>query len=143
MADGNLAQAKKLAENSEAFKNYAVLFSIWVRACFKADVKQIIDWAEEVGKFERERMKDFLRFCSNTFRDSLTLNFSTKPVRYKTFEEIQFELDKFAPYVHLKNTSEILSSINSAAYDISRNGNPKVILTDLGLNMARYLRVKP
>jgi hypothetical protein len=143
VADGNLAQAKKLSENSEAFKSYALLFSQWVRSCFKADIKQILDWAEEVGKFERERMKDFLRFCSNTFRDSLTLNFSQSAVNHKTFEDIQFELSKFAPYVHLKNTGEILSSINSAAYDISRNGNPKVILTDLGLNMARYLRLKP
>lgn len=143
LVDGNLAQAKKLAQKSDAFHQYAELFAQWVRACFKADVKQLIDWSESLGKFERERLKDFLKFCSNTFRDSLNLNFSTEPSANSIFKEVQFELEKFAPFVHLKNTSIILEDIDRATYDIGRNGNPKVILADLSLNMARHLRLKP
>ncbi len=142
LSEGNLSQARRLAERSETYRDYASLFSSWVRHCFKADVKHIIDWSEECGRFEREKIKDFLIFCSNTFRDSLNIHYGSDEEVNQVFKEINFELQKFAPFVHLKNTPKILEAIDEATYDVSRNVNPRVVLTDLSLNMARYLRIK-
>lgn len=143
MADGNLAQAKRLAERAETYSDYAKLFSHWVRSCFKADLKQIIEWADDCGKFEREKIKHFLSFCSQTFRDSLNIHYKTLEDFNQIFQEVNFELSKFAPFVHVGNTPRILQDLDAAAYDIGRNANPKIVLTDLSLNMARHLRVKP
>lgn len=143
LADGNLAQAITRSKRSEAYKNYAIHFSSWVRACFKADTHQIINWVNDISKLEREKLKDFLLFCSTTVKDSFNINYLKDQVSNNTFKEIKFELEKFAPFVHLKNTGAILSMLDGAIYDIGRNGNPKVILTDISLNMARKLRVKP
>lgn len=142
LADGNLALARRLAERAETFKDYAILFSHWVRSCFKADVKHIIEWSEDCGRFEREKIKDFLSFCSQTFRDSLNIHYKTLEDHNQIFQEVNFELSKFAPFVHGGNTPKILEALDSASYDISRNVNPKVVLTDLSLNMARFLRIK-
>jgi DNA polymerase-3 subunit delta' len=142
LADGNLADALNRSKRADAYKHYAIQFSSWVRACFKADTHQILNWVDEVSKLEREKLKDFLHFCSSTVKDSFNLNYLQDQVSNTTFSEIKFELEKFAPFVHIKNTPDILSLLDAATYDIGRNGNPKVILTDVSLNMARKLRVK-
>lgn len=142
LADGNLDLAKRLAERADTYKDYAILFSQWVRSCFKADVKHIVEWSEECGRFEREKIKDFLSFCSQTFRDSLNIHYKTLEDHNQIFQEVNFELSKFAPFIHSTNTPKILEALDTAGYDISRNANPKVVLTDLSLNMARFLRVK-
>ena len=143
LADGNMAKAMDLAKRAEAYKNYAVHFSTWVRSCFKADTHQIHSWVEDVSKLEREKLKDFLNFCSSTLRESFDLNFLPADHPNKVFADIKFELEKFAPFVHLKNGPQLLELMDRASYDVSRNGNPKIILTDTSLKMARYLRVKP
>ena len=142
MANGNLAQALNQAKRSEAYKDYALHFSSWVRSCFKANIHEISKWVEELSKLERERIKDFLFFCSSTIKDSFNLNYIKNQVSSEVFREIQFELEKFAPFIHLKNTRDIMLLLDSAIYDIGRNGNPKVILMDLSLKMARKIRIK-
>lgn len=142
LSEGNMAKALQQAKKSESYKNYAIHFSSWVRSCFKAEVHPILNWVEDISKLEREKLKDFLRFCSSTFRDSFNMNFLQDQVSNQTFTEIKFELNKFAPFIHLNNTPSILELIDKASYDIGRNGNPKVILTDVSLNLARLLRVK-
>lgn len=143
LSDGNLAQALNQAKRSDAYKDYAVHFSSWMRSCFKADTKEIIHWVEDMSKLEREKLKDFLLFCSSIIRDSFNLNYLVPEVSNETFKEIKFELGKFSPFIHIKNTRPIMLIIDSGIYDIGRNGNPKVILTDISLNLARQLRVKP
>lgn len=143
IADGNLAEALRLAERAETYHNYALLFSTWVRNCYSVNMKHLIEWAEECGRFEREKLRDFLKFCSNAFRDSLRLNLLGEEEINNVFREINFELAKFAPFVHAGNTPGILQAIDEAAYDISRNVNARLVLTDLSLAVARNLRLKP
>lgn len=143
LSDGNLAKALNQAKRSDAYKDYAIHFSSWMRSCFKADTKEIIQWVEDVSKLEREKLKDFLLFCTSIIKDSFNLNYLVPEVDNETFKEIKFELSKFSPFIHLKNTKNIMLIIDSGIYDIGRNGNPKVILTDISLNLARQLRIKP
>lgn len=142
IADGNMAEALRLAERAETYHNYALLFSTWVRNCYSVNMKHLIDWSEEVGRFEREKLRDFLKFCSNAFRDSLRMNLLGEEEVNNIFREINFELSKFAPFVHATNTPGILKAIDEAAYDISRNVNARLVLTDLSLDIARNLRIK-
>lgn len=143
IADGNLAEAVRLAERTETYHNYALLFSTWVRNCYSVNMKHLIEWSEECGRFEREKLRDFLKFCSNAFRDSLRFNLLGEKEVNNVFREINFELSKFAPFVHAGNTPDILKAIDDAAYDISRNVNTRLVLTDLSLSIARSLRIKP
>ncbi len=143
LADGNLAMAKNLAERAEIYKDYASLFSSWVRNCYSAKLVHMIEWSDKCGRFQREKLKDYLTFCSNTFRDSLNIHYESMEDFNSVFKEINFKLKDFSKFVHEKNTPKILEELDAAAYDISRNANPRVVLTDLSLNVARLLRVKP
>lgn len=143
VADGNMAHAKMLAERAETYRDYAVHFSSWVRSCFSANLKNMLEWSEVCSRFDREKLKDFLTFCGNTFRDSLNIHYGSGEDFNAVFKEINFKLQDFAPFIHASNSPQILEGIDTAAYDISRNANPKVVLADLSIRMARYLRIKP
>lgn len=142
LAGGNMAKALDLSRRAAAYKHYATHFSHWMRSCFKADILLIQPWVEEVSRLEREKLKDFLMFCVSTFRESLHLNIAPSESSNPVFDEIQFSLEKFAPFVHTRNSSAILATLDKAFYDITRNGNPKIILMDTSLQMARHLRIK-
>lgn len=143
LADGNLALAKELTERADIYRDYATLFSSWVRNCYSAKLVHIIEWSDKCGRFKREKLKDFLHFCSNTFRDSLNIHFESMDDFNNVFKDINFKLKDFSKFVHDKNIPQILKQLDAASFDISRNANPKVVLTDLSLNIARLLRVKP
>ena len=53
-----------------------------------------------------------------------------------------FDLSKFAPFVHGGNIEDIHNAIEEAIYHIERNGNAKIILLDLSMQLTRYLHQK-
>jgi len=53
-----------------------------------------------------------------------------------------FQLEKFAPFIHENNIIPIVEEIESAMYHIERNGNSKIILTDLSIKLTRLLHKK-
>ncbi|TDI71481.1 MAG: DNA polymerase III subunit delta', partial [Bacteroidetes bacterium] len=54
----------------------------------------------------------------------------------------KFSIDKFAPYVHQNNIYGITKALEDATYHIERNGNPKVIFTDLSIQLTRLIHKK-
>ena len=56
--------------------------------------------------------------------------------------ETGFDLSKFAPFVHNNNILPIIEAIQDAEYHIERNGNAKIILTDLSIKLTRLLHRK-
>jgi DNA polymerase-3 subunit delta' len=55
----------------------------------------------------------------------------------------KFKLENFAPFVHNNNILEISDELQDAVYHIERNGNSKIILTDLSIKLTRLLHKKP
>jgi DNA polymerase-3 subunit delta' len=53
-----------------------------------------------------------------------------------------FKLANFAPYVHNNNILDIYEALQDAIYHIERNGNAKIILTDLSIKLTRLLHAK-
>jgi DNA polymerase-3 subunit delta' len=53
-----------------------------------------------------------------------------------------FSLAKFAPFVNGNNILEINNELNDAIYHIERNGNAKIVLTDLSIKLTRLLHKK-
>jgi DNA polymerase-3 subunit delta' len=51
-------------------------------------------------------------------------------------------LENFAPYVNETNILEISEELQKAIYHIERNGNSKIILTDLSIKLTRLLHKK-
>jgi hypothetical protein len=54
----------------------------------------------------------------------------------------KFRLENFAPFVNESNIQDIFNELSDAIYHIERNGNAKLILTDLSIKLTRLLHKK-
>ena len=119
-------------------------FIFWIRSAFKAKgnksaIHDLISWSEEIAKNGRETQKQFLHFCLDFFRQAMLLNYKADELVYLETKTEKFKLENFAPFVHGNNILEISDELQDAIYHIERNGNSKIILTDLSIKLTRLL----
>ncbi|MDP5081156.1 MAG: DNA polymerase III subunit delta', partial [Winogradskyella sp.] len=108
----------------------------------KSAIHDLISWSEEIAKTGRETQKKFLLYCVNYFRQALLLNYKVNTLVYIEPKVENFKLENFAPFVHNSNIMEISEELQDAIYHIERNGNSKIILTDLSIKLTRLLHKK-
>jgi DNA polymerase-3 subunit delta' len=146
-SNGNFNKACDLVYQDSEDIQFEKWFIFWVRSAFKAKgnksaIHDLISWAEEIAKTGRETQKKFLAFCLNYFRQAMLLNYKAEQLVYLEPTEANFKLEKFAPFVHDSNILEISQNLQDAIYHIERNGNSKIILTDLSIKLTRLLHKK-
>ncbi|WP_112112929.1 DNA polymerase III subunit [Flavobacterium aciduliphilum] len=146
-AQGNYNKALKiLNENNDEFP-FETWFVEWVRAAFKAKgnaaaIQDLIVWSEQIAALGRETQKQFLNYCIDMFRQALLLNYNAQKLVYLEPSVANFKLENFAPFVTGNNISEVFDEISDAIYHIERNGNAKIILTDLSIKLTRLIHKK-
>lgn len=146
-ADGNYAKALQVLHREEGDNQFEKWFIEWVRTAFrasgnKASILDILAWSEQIAKTNRETQKRFLLFCTDFFRQALLLNYKADTLVFMKPTSGRFKLENFAPFVHGNNISEITAELESAIYHIERNGNSKIVLTDLSIKLTRLLHRK-
>ncbi|WP_186991324.1 DNA polymerase III subunit [Constantimarinum furrinae] len=122
-------------------------FVSWVRTAFKAKgnksaINELLRWSDSLAGEGRETQKKFLGYCMEMFRQGLLRNYGTDTSMHFETESGQFSLDKFAPFVHQNNIYDIISALEDASYHIERNGNAKIIFTDLSIQLTRLIHRK-
>ena len=90
----------------------------------------------------REVQKNFLSYCIELFRQALLKNYRTEGLIDLETKDPKFSIEKFAPFVHQNNIFEILSALENAIFHIERNGNAKIIFTDLSIQLTRFIHEK-
>jgi len=143
-ANGNYNKACDLVYHDSEDTQFEEWFVFWIRSAFKAKgnksaIHDLISWSEEIAKNGRETQKKFLRFCLNFFRQAMLLNYKADELVYIETKVKNFDLAKFAPFVHGNNILDISKELQDAIYHIERNGNSKIILTDLSIKLTRLL----
>lgn len=154
-------EAKKLAHQSQGNFNKALhlvhgngedlpfeeWFVQWVRAAFRAKgnaaaINELIGWSEQIASLGRETQKKFLSYCIDMFRQALLLNYQTTALVYMEPKIDKFKLENFAPFVNGNNIDAIFKELSDAIYHIERNGNAKIVLTDLSIKLTRLIHKK-
>jgi DNA polymerase-3 subunit delta' len=146
-AQGNFNKALDLLQNDDDSYPFDEWFVTWVRAAFKAKgnaaaIQDLIQWSDEVAGLGRETQKKFLSFCVEMFRQALLLNYESPSLVYLEPNVEKFQLANFAPFVNGNNIQEIFKELSDAMYHIERNGNAKIILTDLSIKLTRLIHKK-
>ncbi|WP_299533673.1 DNA polymerase III subunit delta' [Ulvibacterium sp.] len=146
-ANGNFNKALDLKNRDSEDLVFEKWFVQWVRSAFKAKgnksaIHELILWSDELAKTGRETQKKFLLYCLSVMRQALMINYNAKPLAYMKIHVDGFQLDKFAPFVHENNVLEIVEELEEAHFHIERNGNSKIILTDLSIKLTRLLHKK-
>ena len=140
--DWNIAQKILREENSD--EEFEQIFVAWVRDAFQVKkkpefLKNIVLWARNISSWNREKQKCFLDYCAEMFRLAMLQNYGNDDLVYKKIDSEGFKWDRFTDFIHGANIQSILEEISTADYHLERNGNTKIIWTDLGIKLSRYI----
>lgn len=146
-AQGNYNKAMQLLHHNNEELPFEEWFVLWIRAAFKAKgnaaaIQDLIAWSEQIAGLGRETQKKFLNYCIEFFRQALLLNYQSDTLVYFDPNVDNFKLEKFAPFVNGNNIVAIFKELSDAIYHIERNGNVKIILTDLSIKLTRLIHKK-
>lgn len=146
-SQGNFNKALHLLHKDETEFPFEEWFVQWVRAAFRAKgnaaaILDLTSWSEEIAGIGREAQKQFLHFCVEMFRQAVLLNYESPTLVYIEPTVDKFKLENFAPFVNGNNINEIFNELSDAIYHIERNGNAKIILTDLSIKLTRLIHKK-
>lgn len=147
-ANGNFNKALDLLNKDSEDLVFEKWFVQWVRSAFKAKgnkaaIHELLLWSDELSKTGRETQKKFLHYCIMVMRQAMLINYGVHELAYMKIHADGFQLEKFAPFVHEKNILEITEELEKAIYHVERNGNAKIIFSDLSIRLTRLLHKKP
>ena len=144
-ANGQLSRALRLMKVEEVpFEDW---FVGWVRTAFKAtrnkgSVVELLNWSQQIAGVGRETQKQFLLFSIELFRQALLVQYDLAELTsYKPRGD--FDISRFSNYVHNGNIHLIISELESAYLHVERNGNAKMIFSDLSLKLTRHILNPP
>lgn len=146
-SQGDLNAAFKIIAASDLPSEFEEYFVRWVRDASMVVknpiyLKNIVKWARDISEWNREKQKNFLYTASEIFRLALLQNYGLSELVYKEVAVANFKWDKFSKFIHGANIESILEEISTADYHLQRNGNSKIIWTDLGIKLSRYIHRK-
>lgn len=143
-AQGDYNKALQLLEERGEHEIFEKWFIAWVRSAFrakgnKAAINELLSWSDELAGTGRETQKKFLLYCIDMFRQALLTNYNLGSLVFFEATDKSFNISKFAPFVHPNNIFGVQSALEDAIYHIERNGNAKIIFTDLSIRLTRLI----
>ncbi len=145
-AQGNYNRALKLSKQA-AENEFEPYFTSWIRWAFMAKnrpqvLKNLVEWANEISSWGREKQKRFLDYTLQIFRQAMLTNYGLSSMVFKKIKAQDFHWQKFSFYIHGANIESILNELNQSFYHIERNANAKIIFLDLSIKITRFLHLK-
>ena len=139
VAAGDWHRALRLLDESEEQIYNQEKFISLMRLCWARQMLPVNAWVGEMADLGRERQKSFLAHAVRMIRENFIRNFHADALNYMTEREKEFSL-RFAPYVNEGNVIPLSEEFERAYNDINRNGNSKIILTDLCIKVMQNIR---
>ena len=143
-SNGDFNKALQIIKEDNKDVLFEDLFVLWVRTAFKAKknkeaVNGLFHWSEKIAEEGRETQKKFLDFCLEIFRQAMLKNYNAESLIYFQSYDGNFSFDKFSAYIHQNNILDIREALEKAIYHIERNGNAKIIFTDVSIQLTRLI----
>ncbi|MDX5339702.1 MAG: hypothetical protein LPK25_11785 [Cyclobacteriaceae bacterium] len=133
LADGNLREAYRLLDQVEDQTVRQV--RDWFRLCASRNLKDIFNLSDEFHKADKEAQKSLMLAGLNVAREILLKNLDLDKLLRTTDEDRVF-IDKISKNVLTEDhASKLCESFNRAHYHLERNGNAKMIFTDLSMEI--------
>ena len=143
-AHGDYHKAQQLIDAQGEEPLFEQWFLQWARGAFKAKgnkkaIQELLSWSDQMAGLGRETQKSFLTYCSGLIRQAFLVHYKTTELVYYNEYHEDFHLAKLAPFIHQHNIRPIQSALQQAEEHIERNGNAKIIFTDLAVQLTRLL----
>jgi len=130
IASGNLNAAIQLIGETEDDSHD--FFRTWMRLCYTGDLAGIVEKSEAYSRLKKISQKNLFQYGLNILRESLARNFIPSDV-HRVFGKEQDFLDNFAKTLDYDVIQQLSAELNTAAYHLERNANPKILFTDTSL----------
>lgn len=143
-SQGDWNAVQKILKSENGDTEFEDQFVMWVREAFQVKkkpefLKNIVFWGRNIASWNREKQKNFLDYCAEMFRLALLQNYGNSDLVYKKINSGGFKWESFSKYIHGANIEAILEEISAADYHLERNANAKIVWTDLGIKLSRYI----
>ena len=139
LSGGDLVKAIELISGEgNRVKNREWFISL-MRLCWTRDMVPVNKWVNELAESGREAQKRFLAYATEMLRENFMRNLNNNEITYMTPEEEQFSV-RFAPFINEANIIPLYTAMEQASLEIARNGNAKIILTDLCIKVMQNIR---
>ena len=139
IADGNLAEAHRLAGSDVKRTAFLELFIRLMRLAYQRNVGALRVWAADLHGLGRDANAKFYRYAERMVRENFMLNFAQPSLNYLAADEAAFSKN-FARFITERNVEQLAYEFSSAAKDISANGNGKIINFDVALRVILLLK---
>ena len=139
LAGGNYVKALEYLNPNEDTQFYFTKFQEMMRFAYKREVKELVDWAEEMGRIGRDRQKSFFNFALRMIREYFVMNMKKPSLIYLNEEEKNWGKN-FAPFINERNIVPFAKEFELGIKHISMNGNARIIFLDTALRMVRLIK---
>ena len=141
LADGSLHRAMEIISNEGENREFTEFFRQTMRAGYGRKAGILKNLSETFAGMGREKGMRLIDYFSRMVRENYIANLRTPQLNLMNGEETDFA-EKFAPFIHAANVEGLLTELDSARRDISRNANAKIVWFDTLLRLMILVRKK-
>lgn len=134
IAGGNINDALRSVDATSVSRMFFDLFVRLMRLAYQRDVKELLQWSNDITALGREQEIKFYDYCQRLIRENFVFNFNVPDITYLNRAESQFS-QRFARFITERNAESIIRHMNSASIDIAGNGNGKIVNFDFAIKM--------
>ena len=133
LADGNLREAYLLIDQVE--DQTVRQLRDWFRLCATKNLKELFLLSEDFHKADKESQKSLMLAGLNVAREILLKNLDLDHLLRTTDEDRTFINNISKKMLTEEHAEKLYQTFNAAHYHLERNGNAKMIFTDLSMEI--------
>ncbi|RIW13961.1 hypothetical protein D0X99_14205 [Algoriphagus lacus] len=133
LADGNLREAYRMIDQVE--DKQVTQIRDWFRLCAAKNLKEIFEEADRFHKVDKEAQKSLMLTGLNVTREIMLKNFDLDALLRTTEEDRKFIDNISKKVLNEDHVLQLYKAFNEAHYHLERNGNAKMIFTDLSMDI--------
>jgi len=139
LGQGDINNARRQTSADGRQGEHLRLFMSLMRLAYQRNVAELKKWSNEVAALGREQELAFMAYCQRMVRENFIYNINVPELRCLNDDELQFS-SRFARFINNRNVLRIYSQFERASRDIAANGNPKIILFDMAVNIIMLIK---
>lgn len=139
-SEGNYPAALAAMKANDVNARFLELFMRLMRSAYGRKVADLKVWSEKVAEMGRDSESRFLAYCERMVRENFILNLQQPALNYLDTQEQAFS-SRFCPFINERNVEKLIAELEYARIDIEGNGNAKMVLFDLAVQIIMLLRL--